>query len=242
MRRTISILLLCLPALSGAAVKTPEGRWEGTLQIPGRELRLVVDLAQDGAGAWTGSIIIPGLRIKGAPLSNLVVTDTNLSFDIGDLLRSPAYGPAAFKAHLSAGDGMAGEMSQGGNVAPFLLKRVAPPQVELPPRSTAVKREIEDRWTGDYELGGYPRHVTITLENHADAGATARFVIVGKRTYDLPVNLVIEEGNWLRIESQSSHVAFEGRLIGDGGGIRGTIEVDDVERTLVLRRASGGAP
>lgn len=242
MRLTISFLLCCLPALACAAAKTPEGRWEGPLQIPGRELRLVVDLAQDGAGTWTGSIIIQGLGIKGAPLSNLVVTDTNLSFDLGDLLRSPTYGPAAFKAHPSGGDGLAGEMSQGGNVAPFLLKRIAPSQVELPPRSTAVRQEIEDRWTGDYELGGYPRHVTITLENHADAGATARFVIVGKRTYDLPVSLVTEEGNWLRIESQSSHVAFEGRLINDDGGIKGLIEVDEVERPLVLRRASGGSP
>ncbi|HEV2979130.1 MAG TPA: hypothetical protein VG425_16250 [Casimicrobiaceae bacterium] len=242
MRRTISILLLCLPALACAAAKAPEGRWEGPLHIPGRELRLVVDLAQDGAGAWTGSIIIPSLGIKGAPLANLVVTETNLSFDIGDLLRSPTYGPAAFKAHLSAGDGMAGEMSQGGNVAPFLLQRIASPQVELPPRSTAVRREIEDRWTGEYELGGYARHVTITLENHADAGATARFVIVGKRTYDLPVNLVLEEDNFLRIESRANQVAFEGRIVKDRGEITGVIEVGSSERPLVLRRDSARAP
>lgn len=242
MRQTISILLLCLPALACAAAKTAEGRWEGPLQIPGRELRLVVDLAQDSAGAWTGSIIIQGLGIKGAPLSNLVVTDTDLAFDIGDLLRSPTYGPAAFKAHLSAVDGMAGEMSQGGNVAPFSLKRIGPPQVELPPRSTAVGREIEQRWTGDYELGGYPRHVTIELENHADAGATARFVIVGKQTTNLPVDLVIEEGNLLRIESQADHVAFEGRFFKDSGEIRGVVELGSFERPLVLRRASGGTP
>jgi hypothetical protein len=242
MRRTISILLLCVPALVCAAAKTPEGRWVGPLQIPGRELRLVVDLAQDGAGAWTGSIIIPGLGIKGAPLSNLVVADPNVTFDIGDLLRSPTYGPAAFKVRLSAVDGMAGEMSQGGNVAPFFLKRTAPPQVELPPRSTAVGREIADRWTGDYELGGYPRHVTITLENHADAGATARFVIVGKQTNNLPVDLVIEEGNFLRIESQANQVAFEGRFFKDSGEIRGVVELGAFERPLVLRRASGATP
>jgi hypothetical protein len=239
MRRTISVLLLCLPALACAVEKTPEGRWEGRLLIPGRDVQLVVDLAQSGAGPWTGSITISGLGLKGAPVSNLVVTDTNLTFDIGDLLRSPTYGPAVFEAHLRAVDDMAGEMRQGGNIAPFFLKRSGPPQVELPPRSTAVRREIEDRWTGDYELGGYPRHVTITLENHAGAVATARFVIVGKRQYDLPVNLVTQEGDFLRIESQASQVAFEGRLSRDSGEIRGVIEVDDVERPLVLRRASG---
>jgi hypothetical protein len=133
-------------------------------------------------------------------------------------------------------------MSQGGNVAPFLLQRIASPQVELPPRSTAVRREIEDRWTGEYELGGYARHVTITLENHADAGATARFVIVGKRTYDLPVNLVLEEDNFLRIESRANQVAFEGRIVKDRGEITGVIEVGSSERPLVLRRDSARAP
>jgi hypothetical protein len=242
MRPTISILLLCLSTLACAAAKAPEGRWEGALQIPGRELRLVVDLAQDRAGVWTGSIIIPGLGIKGAPLLNLAVTDANLTFDMGGLLRTPTYGAATFKAHWSAADGMAGEMRQAGNVAPFSLKRIAPPQVELPPRSTAVGREIEDRWTGDYELGGYPRHVTLTLENHADAGATARFVIVGKQTTNLPVDLVLEEGSLLRIESQANQVVFEGRFFKDSGEIRGHVELGSFERPLVLRRAAGRTP
>lgn len=239
MRRTISILLLCVPTLACGATKTPEGRWEGAIQIPGRELQLVVDLAQDRGGSWRGSIIIAGLAIKGAPLSNVVVTDTDLAFDIGNSLSSPTYGPAGFKAHLSAVDDMEGEMSQGGNVAHFSLKRSAPAQVELSPRSTPVGRDIEDRWTGDFELGGYPRHVTITLENHADAVATARFVVVGKQTTNLPVDLVIEEGNLLRIESQATRVAFEGRFFKDSDEIRGIVELGPFERPLVLRRSAG---
>jgi hypothetical protein len=242
MRRTISILLLCFPALACAAAKTAEGRWEGPLPIPGRELRLVVDLVPDGAGIWTGSIIISGLGIKGAPLSNLVVTDSDLTFDLGDLLRSPAFGPATFKAHLSAVDAMAGDMSQGGNVASFALKRMGPPQVELPPRSPVVGRELEGRWIGDYEMGGYPRHVTITLENHADAGATARFVIVGKQTNNLPVDRVIVDGNFLRIESRTTRVAFEGRIVKDRDEIIGVVELGGVEPPLVLHRAAAGTP
>src|ERR1700682_2564258 len=109
MRRTIIILLLCFPPLACAAINTLEGRWEGPIQIPGRELQLVVDLAHDSAGAWMGSIIIQGLGIKGAPLSNIVVTESDVAFDIGNMLGSPPYGPARFNAHLTAADGMAGE-------------------------------------------------------------------------------------------------------------------------------------
>ena len=237
MRRMVSILLGCFPLWAGAA-PAPEGRWEGPLQIPGRELQVVVDLAQDSAGAWTGSIIIPGLGIKGAPLANIVVTERELAFDLGPALKSPSYGAAGFKAQLSGVDRMAGQMTQAGHVAPFALQRVAPAQVELAPRSTPVARDLEDQWTGEYELGGYPRQVTITLENHAAAGASARFVVVGKQTTDVPVDLVIEDGDLLRIESQATHVAFEGHFFKDSGEIRGNVELGALELPLVLRRAA----
>jgi hypothetical protein len=239
--RRIVFLLLCFPTFACGAAKTPEGRWEGSIQIPGRELQLVVDLAQE-SGVWIGSIIIPGLGVKGAPLSNVVVTDTDLAFDAGNSLRSPTYGPASFKAHLTAIDGVTGEMSQGGNVAKFSLERIASAQVELPPRSTPVGRDLEDRWGGDFELGGYPRHVTITFENQAGAAATAKFVVVGKQTTNLPVDLVIEEGNFLRIESQANHVAFEGRFFKESGEIRGIVELGPLELSLVLRRSAGRTP
>jgi hypothetical protein len=239
--RRILLLLLSFPALACSAASNPEGRWEGPIQIPGRELQLVVDLARDSAGAWIGSIIVPGLGVKGAPLSNVVVADTGLSFDAGDSLLSTTYGPAGFKASLIAADGMAGEMRQGGNVAKFSLRRVAPAQVEPYPRSTSVRHDLEGQWGGDFELGGYPRHVTITFENHANAAATAKFVVVGKQTTNLPVDLVIDEDNFLRIESQANRVAFEGRFVKASGEISGIVELGSLELPLVLRRASGSA-
>jgi hypothetical protein len=174
------------------------------------------------------------------PLSNVVVSDAGLAFELGSSLKSPPYGPAAFKAHLTAADAMAGEMSQAGNVAKFSLTRIAPAQVEPSPRSTPVARDIADQWTGEFQLGGYPRHVTITLENHEDAPATARFVIVGKQTTNVPVDLVTEEGDFLRIESQANQFAFEGRFFKDSGEIRGIVELGPFgELPLVLHRSAG---
>ena len=239
MRRTILLLLLALPALACGAAQPVEGRWEGPVRIPGKDLTLVVDLAQDRAGTWTGSIIVPGQGIKGEPLTNLVVAGTDVTFDVGGSLASATQGPAGFKAHLTSADGMAGEMRQGGNTAGFSLTRVAPAQVESPQRSTRVTRDIEDQWTGDIELGGYPRHITITLENHAGAAAAATFVAVGKQTTDLPVDLVVEDGNFLRIESQATRTAFEGRFVKEKGEIKGIFETGPYELPLILRRVSG---
>ncbi len=237
MRRTSIALLACLPLLAGGAAPPLEGRWEGRILIPDNELPVVVDLALGPAGSWTGSIVIPGLGIKGVALSNLMVTGTGVSFDLGNVLRSPTLGPAGFSAQLRAGDTMAGEMRQAGNIAKFAARKTGPAQVESPPQSTPVRRDLEDRWLGEFELGGYPRHVTITLENHADAGATAKLVIVGKMTNDLPVDLVIQQGDMLRLESQATQITFEGRVVVAADEIRGTIELGSIERPLVLRRA-----
>jgi hypothetical protein len=201
-------------------------------------LQLVVDLAQDSAGAWKGSIIVPGLGLKGEPLTNVVVTDTDVAFEVGSSLASPTDGPARFKARVAPPDRMAGDMTQGGNVAKFSLTHVASAQVEMPVLSTRVARDIENRWTGDFELGGYPRHVTVTFENHAGAAATAQFVIVGKQTTTLPVDLVTQEDNLVRIESHANRVAFEGRFVKQSDEIRGVVELGPLELPLVLRRAS----
>jgi len=232
--------LWCLPEIARGAVPPPEGRWEGQVKIPGNELRLVVDLAQGSGGAWSGSIVIPGLGIKGVALSNIVATDTDVSFDLGKVLGSPTQGPARFSAHLTSPDRVTGEMRQAGNVAKFALSRSGQAHVEASPRSTPVGRDLEDRWIGEYELGGYPRHVTLALENHAAAGASAKLVIIGKATNDIPVDLVVQNGDSLRIESQATGIAFEGRIGNGASEIRGTIELGSIELPLVLRR--GGKP
>jgi hypothetical protein len=78
-------------------------------------------------------------------------------------------------------------------------------------------------------LGDYPRDVTITVENRAGASATATFVVVGKQTTDLPVELVVEEGDFLRIESPANRVTFEGRFARDRDEIAGSIDLGSFE-------------
>jgi hypothetical protein len=215
-----------------------EGRWEGTVRIPGRELPVIVDLAPDTAGAWAGSIILPGLGVKGAPLADVVANGSDLAFDLGNVLRTPGNGPARFNARVDASGAMAGEMTQGGNTAPVALARTGPAQVDPARRSTPVDRALEAEWIGEFELGGYPRHVTITFSNHADAAATATFLVVGKQHNDLPVDLVVEEGRLVRIESNARQIVFEGHLSAQSDQLEGTIELGPMELPLVLRRSA----
>lgn len=129
----LTLVLLFVSILTCPGNELAIGRWEGSVKIPERELKLIVDLAQDSGGAWIGSIIIPGLDVKGAALGDIAVTGSEVSFAIKSALGAQRAGPAKFKARATNAT-LVGDFMQGGNTAPFTLKKTGPPQVELPPR------------------------------------------------------------------------------------------------------------
>jgi hypothetical protein len=236
MRSAIAALLLLAPGLA-LGTQPLEGRWEGRIWIPGRETPIVLDLAVSPANSWIGSIILPGLGIKGAPLDNIVASSDDIAFDLGNVLSASSDAPARLRARIDANGVMSGELEQAGNVAKVSLERIGPAQVEVAPRSTTVGRALEDRWIGEFELGGYPRRVTLVLENHLNGAATASFTIVGKQTTNVPVALVTEEGSFLRLESPATHINFEGRFVEQSDELQGMVEVGPLELPVVLRRA-----
>jgi hypothetical protein len=238
MKRSILRLATAAFLLSSVTVcraaEIAAGRWEGLVQIPDRELKLIIDLAQNDEGAWIGSVIIPGLNVKGTLLTDIVVKNSEVSFAIKSSERGLQ---AAFSADLSADGTLTGHFLQAGNTAPFVLSRTGPPEVELPQRSTAIAKELEGEWKGEYELFGYPRHVTIKLANRGADGATAEFVVVGKKTNNLPVDLVTQEGDVLMIDSHETGISYEGHFNKDANEVKGTFIQGAVELPLVLRRA-----
>jgi|SRR3954469_23683749 hypothetical protein len=210
------------------------GRWEGPIHVPGNELTLVVDLASDSAGAWTGSVILPGLDIKGLPVKDLVAKGPDLSFAI----KSGAAGglEATFKGHVDADGKMTGEFTEAGNTAPVELKQVGQAQVEFPPRSTPLTSNLQGEWQGQYELLGYSRQVTLKLFSKGEAAPTAEFVVVGKRVNNLPVDRVTQEGAFLTVYSHETGITLEGRFLKDTNEIRGSISQGTLEAPLTLKR------
>ena len=220
---TIVVFAAGLPCEAEEAIS---GRWEGSAQIPDDELNLIVDLAQQN-GAWVGSIIIPGLGVKGAPLADIKVQPPDVNFAVKGALG------IQLKLRLGANNKLAGNFEQAGNRAPVTLQKTGPPQVEYPPRSTPVARELEGEWKGDYEMLGYTRHVSIKFANHPD-GATADFVIVGRKHNVLPVDLVTQEGDLVTVDSHEMGFGFEGRL--RNGKLAGAIQQGAIETPLELVR------
>jgi hypothetical protein len=224
--RLIAIVIIAA-ALPCRAEDAMSGRWEGTARVPGDELPVIVDLAQEN-GAWVGSIIIPGLGLKGAPLTNIEVQPVDVKFAVKGTLG------IALNLHLVSTGKLAGNFEQAGNHAPATLQKTGPPQVEYPPRNTSVAKEVEGEWKGDYEMLGYTRHVSIKFANHPD-GATADFVIVGRKHNVLPVDLIRQEGDLVTVESHEIGFSFEGQL--KDGKLTGAIRQSAMETPLVLVRA-----
>jgi hypothetical protein len=230
------IFLFFIAALTTQASSPVAGRWEGSIQIPGNAFNLIVDLDQSGGKDWVGSIIIPGLGVKGAPLTELTIKDSAISGAIKGALASPRTGNAVLKASLTNDGQLRGDFVQGGNSAPFLLRKTGAPEVELPRKSTIVSKDFVGEWKGDYEMDGYPRHVTLNLANHDSNAAAADLTVVGKRTTKPPVDLVLEENGFLTIESNEIGITYEGRISKELDAIKGTFTLGPFELPLTLRR------
>jgi hypothetical protein len=232
---TLAAALLRLIAIVALAAALPcrgediiRGRWEGSAQIPDDELTVVVDIGQEN-GAWVGSMIIPGLDVKGTPLMNIAVKPPDVSFAVKGTLG------IRMKLQLDGNGKLTGNFEQAGNRAPTTLQKTGPPQVEHLPRNTPVAKELEGEWKGDYEMLGYTRHVSIKFTNRGPNGAAAEFVIVGRKHNNLPVDLVTQEGDLVTVNSHEIGFSFEGRL--RNGKLTGVIRQGAAETPLVLERA-----
>ncbi len=233
------------PALAGAcalsafgAVAAPEaaGRWEGSIAIPGNPLRLIVDLERDAHGQWQGSAILPDRGVKGAPLDGLAVAGCDVSFGLAAAFAGG--GGAQPRVTLACGpDGsLAGSFALGGNSTSVTLRRSGAAQVDRATPNSVISAALAGRWTGRYELGGYPREVTLTLANRPDGGGGGQLVVVGKRTTTLEMDRVIEGREFVMLGASAADFRIEGRFAAAAGTIAGSVLLSGLEAPIVLHR------
>ncbi|HEV3017859.1 MAG TPA: hypothetical protein VGY49_02465, partial [Burkholderiaceae bacterium] len=124
-------VLAVLCATPCHAAPALQGRWEGEVQVPGAPLTLIVDLAQGEASSWTGSVVMPGLGIKGAAIGDISVTDSGITFTMSGIMKAGGAAPPRISAHLTGAGALTGDFEQAGNRAHFTLNRIGPAQVEV---------------------------------------------------------------------------------------------------------------
>ncbi len=130
--------LLLLHAAPPAPAQTPSGAaslagtWQGTLEVQGLRLRLVVTLTQDAAtGALRGTLNSIDQGSGEIPIDRVTVDGEQLRLDIGRI-------GGRYEGRLQAGgERLAGTWSQGPGTLPLVLRR----EVTLP----ALNRPQEPR-------------------------------------------------------------------------------------------------
>ena len=229
-----------LAATAAGAAPDAAGRWEGVVDIPGRPLRLVVDLDHDARGRWSGSVVLPERGVKGAPLDALSVAGCDVRFGLAAAFAGGG-GAAPQVALACAADGaLAGSFALGAQSAPVTLRRSGVAQVDRPPASSVISPALAGRWTGRYELDGHPREVALTLANRAEGGGAGQLVIVGKRTTTLEVDQVSQGREFVTLFASLAGLRIEGRFAPADGVIDGSIHQGPFEAPIVLRRQADG--
>lgn len=239
----IALGLLLATPLAAQAASNASGRWQGQAELPGLVLPMVVDLQQQGAQGWQGSVILPGRGVKGAVLEQIRVDERGVAFSLAAAFATaPSSTATVVELQWQADGQLAGHFSQGGHRAPLRLVRSGEAQVDLPPPSTPPAAELLGRWRGRYELGGYLREVTITLTAPSASGQQGEIVIVGKRRTVLPIDRVHQGRSFITLDSVQGGVRIEGRLHTDGKRIDGHFQQGPFEAALPLTRQEPGSP
>ena len=224
-----ALLLLSAP-FAHAQTADPSGHWQGSLQIPGREVAFVVDLVRTSAGEYAGTTGLPVEGINGLPLRSVVVAGTSVNFD--------ARRDQPFRGVLSAdGQSIAGETTLAGYVLPFTMIRTGAAEIAPPVTSASIGKELEGHWDGTLDVNGTTMHFVLKLANQPDGTATATLLSVDEGDLALPV-VVTQKASSVALASNIIKSNFAGTLNPDQTELTGTFTMGAATLPMVFRRAA----
>lgn len=205
------------------------GHWEGTIQVPGQSLAVVVDLAEQN-GSWAGTIAIPAQGIKGFALSPLTVDGTSVTFGMKGIPGDPV-----FKGTVS-GDprSLSGQFSQGTASIPFVLTWKGEPKIEATPTSTAITKDLEGSWEGALNVQGRTLRLVIDLRNEGGVGA-GTVTSLDQGGTKIPIAQVSQKDTAIILLVNAIGASYEGTLA--NGAMNGTWSQGGATLPLVLKRA-----
>src|SRR5260370_18508572 len=199
-RATTNLAAFAQPA-SGLAA-----HWEGTIQMPERDVRINLDLAKNSKGAWTGSFTIPASDIIDAPLTGISVKDTSVRFGLG-------ISNTSFDGTLSeASSAFACTATSEKGSAPFQLKRTGEANVKLPPPSTPLSKDFEGAWEGTLDIPSGPLRAVLKLARASDGTATGTLISVDQGGQEFPITTITQKEKQLQFEIRVIRATYTGRL------------------------------
>ena len=146
-------------ASSAPAGGSIEGNWEGTLDVNGVKLRLVLKVSRGSDGALTAKMDSPDQGASDIPVSSVVQKGDAINFELSKI-------QGAYEGRLNKdASEISGEWKQGGGSLPLTLKRTTKPigKVLRPQEPTKPYPYDEQEVAYDNKAGGVHLAGTLTL-------------------------------------------------------------------------------
>jgi pimeloyl-ACP methyl ester carboxylesterase len=194
-----------------------EGVWEGTLNVGGGSLRVIVRIKRAGSG-WAATADSPDQGASGIPVDSVALT--------GDMLRLELIGlHARYDARL-AGDELAGTFTQYGRATPLDLKKRT---------AATTAATLDGAWWGTIHFGGVSLRFVLKIKP-APGGWAATADSPDQNVADIPVDSVTFEGGKLKLAVSKVNASYEARLEGDM--LVGTFTQNGVALPLELQKTA----
>ncbi|KGO84323.1 hypothetical protein Q763_00835 [Flavobacterium beibuense F44-8] len=176
--------LIILMATTFAIAQDITGTWNGKLEFQGVQLRMVVNISQNEAGEYNGTMDSPDQGAKGIPLSNITFSNNSLAFSV------PAAG-VQYKGDFKDGN-INGTFSQAGSSLPLNLSK-----------GLGVNRPQEPKAPFPYQSED------ITFKNEKDGITLAGTLTLPEKTGNYPAVILISgSGPSNRNEEIADHKPF----------------------------------
>jgi len=235
-RRTfvlVALSVLSVSPLHAQKPVDPSGHWEGAVQAPGMEIAFEVDLAKNEHGVLTGTVNIPGERIKGLPLTKVSVQ--------GDTIAFHARSDQPLSGVLSAdGRTIVGDYLIQGNTLPFTIVRTGEAKLLAPRKSAPISRQLEGTWEGAIESHGVEMRLRMHLANHVDGTSSGRIINLDQGDLELPV-AIAQNGSSVTLEILPVVSSYSGTLNADGTELAGTFTQGADSVALTFRRTAAAS-
>ena len=229
----VSMLAATIGLASGPiAAQAPgsaAGHWEGTIQVPGQELAISVDLASNADATWEGAIAIPTQNVKALPLSDITVKGSAVGFAMKGVPGDPQFAGTVSKD----GKSIAGDFSQGGVTLAFALTWKGEARRQDRAKSTPVTKDIEGSWEGALDVQATVLRLRLTLAN-TESGATGTLISLDQGGGEIAISSITQSAAHLQLNVGAIGATFEGDL--KDGQITGTWSQGPATLPLVFKR------
>jgi hypothetical protein len=205
------ILLLLAPA--AAQEPSPEGYWEGEIEIRGNPMDIAVELTRNAEGSWSGTIDIPAQNARGVPLVNVMVEGREVAFAMTGVAGDPAFGGTL----AEDGKSIAGEFTQGITQLTFRLRRSVRKQTEggAPSAFTRAGVPGEDLagiWLGMLDTGAIELRLIARISKDSQGAYSGVLDSVDQGAAGLKIDSFQVSENSVRLELKRPPAVFAGKF------------------------------